>query len=105
MKTFFGRVPTEFLDMSGDYFYASNGTAYYYKATLNLEEEHVYLEDTCGRCVPMDLETIRDAAMALTMLSKRIKAQETAEKAYNEVINDYMNEISQNTEDWNDLRA
>lgn len=105
METFFGRVPAEYMDSSGDYFFNADGGAYYYKATLCNCDEQVILQDTAGRYVPIDMSSMKDAAMAFAMLAKRIEAEEKAQEAYDEVLDEFRSEIVQNVQDWNELRA
>ena len=98
----FGRVPAENLIYSSDYF-EHNGNSYYF--SLTVAEDQVYLEDTCGRMVPLDLDVLKDAAMSFTMAAKIVESQDAAIAAYDEVINDYRNEIEQTVTDWNTIRA
>lgn len=100
----FGRVPDENMLDPSEYFNDSNGNPYYFQVTLD-ENDEAYLEDTCGRGLPIDPETLKDAAMALTMMSKFVEAKVEAQKAYDRTLDSYMSEVSQNVSDWNLIRA
>ena len=52
---YFGRVPTEYLDLD-EYFEDDKGNKYYYR--MDVDEEAIYLEDTCGRMIPFDRDQV-----------------------------------------------
>lgn len=71
MNIYFGKVPTEYLD-AGEYFYNSNGDAYYY--ILSIDKEGIELEDTVGRFIPFDLSELHALADAVLFLSSADQA-------------------------------
>jgi hypothetical protein len=75
MKFFVGVVPDSH-NMGEDTYFTHNGLNYYFAVTL--QDDHVYLEDTVGRSIPIDLECLQAMSFVFDKLDTFVYAQQDA---------------------------
>ena len=78
----FGPVPDEHFN-EGDpesYFYDKNDKPFYYK--LEMDHEHFYLSDTCGRSIPVDREFVKNMSTALFAVDQLYSAEDECSQLF-----------------------
>lgn len=86
MQLYFGVVPAPCISDEDTYF-THNGVCYYYKITEDADS--LYLEDTCGRTVPIDKESVRDAAFSLLLVLSASDAYNAVDLSVSQLIKEY----------------
>lgn len=73
MQVYFSEVPSDILnDFGNEDYFQKDGKFFYF--LLTLDDDGIYIEDTIGRYVPIDIEAIEQLAVGLDMCLRRIDA-------------------------------
>lgn len=69
MEIYFGKVPSDSNLSKESYFTGQDGTSFYYSLALTQDSDFM-LRDTCGRYMPVDIDSIHDLIQALCALKE-----------------------------------
>lgn len=92
MKVLFNPVPEQYKEQ-GEHFVCPTGNEFYYQLEVEFEEDgngHFRIEDTCGRMLPFDFESLDD----LILILQKLRATRVANTEYRERISEASEDLT-----------
>lgn len=70
MKVYCSLVPNNTQDTEDTFEISNTGNKYYYSLEITEDNQDLYLQDTCNRMIPLDLESIPELINAMRLLHR-----------------------------------